>query len=80
MYQHLMHSIKKTPHTFSGKTSNYLARKIRILPAAIEETTKLTAFLREKNYAMLAASENIQIIDGTASFISDHEIKITSPE
>jgi len=29
---------------------------------------------------MLAAFENIQIIDGAASFISDHEIKITSPE
>jgi pyridine nucleotide-disulfide oxidoreductase ykgC len=57
-----------------------LQEKAEYYQQAIDETTKLTAFLREKNYAMLAAFENIQIIDGTASFISDHEIKITSPE
>ena len=56
-----------------------LQEKAEYYQQAIDETTKLTTFLREKNYAMLAAFENIQIIDGTASFISDHEIKITSP-
>gem|GEM_PF-602028 len=57
-----------------------MQEKAEYYQQAIDETTKLTTFLREKNYAMLAAFENIQIIDGTASFISDHEIKITSPE
>lgn len=65
-------SQEKHPTTLQGKAEYY--------EQAIDETTKLTAFLREKNYAMLAAFENIQIIDGTASFISDHEIKITGPE
>lgn len=57
-----------------------MQEKAEYYEQAIDETTKLTAFLREKNYTMLASFENIQIIDGTASFISDHEIKITSPE
>ncbi|MGG3308700.1 FAD-dependent oxidoreductase [Paenibacillus lautus] len=45
---------------------------------AIQQKDELTAFLRQKNYNNLAQHENIQVFDGKASFVSDHEVQVTS--
>lgn len=43
---------------------------------AINVKRKLTSALRQKNYDKLNNSENVDIIDATASFIDNHSIKI----
>ena len=43
---------------------------------AILAKERLTTMLRQKNYDKLAASPNIDIIDGFASFIDEHTIKV----
>ncbi|WP_152395954.1 FAD-dependent oxidoreductase [Paenibacillus guangzhouensis] len=47
---------------------------------AIQQKDELITFLRQKNYNNLAQHENIQVFDGTASFISDHEVQVASEE
>lgn len=45
---------------------------------AIQQKNELITFLRQKNYNNLAQHENIQVCNGTASFVSDHEVQVTS--
>lgn len=45
---------------------------------AIQQKDELITFLRQKNYDNLAQHKNIQVFNGTASFVSDHEVQITS--
>lgn len=45
---------------------------------AIQKKDELITFLRQKNYNNLAQHENIQLFDGTASFVSEHEVQVTS--
>lgn len=47
---------------------------------AIEEKSKLTAALREKNFNMLNDNENIDIYNGVASFVSNTEVKISKED
>lgn len=48
--------------------------------AAMERKRALVEKLREKNYDKLADNPNITVIDGTASFVSSHEIQVQTAE
>ncbi|MDK0714858.1 FAD-dependent oxidoreductase [Clostridium perfringens] len=61
-------SLYKGLNTFEEKTREY--RK------AIEEKNSLIEALRNKNYNMLNNNENVDVFNGTASFISNTEILI----
>ncbi len=54
--------------TFEAQSENY--RK------AIEEKQELIEMLRKKNFAMLDSNENMDIYNGTASFVSKKEILV----
>lgn len=43
---------------------------------AIEEKRRLTSMLRKKNYDKLNDLDNVDIYDGTASFLSNTEVKV----
>ena len=43
---------------------------------AIARKNDVTGFLRGKNYAMLADRNNVDVITGTASFVSPHEVEV----
>ena len=45
---------------------------------AIAEKRRVTSLLRQKNYDKLAANPNATVIDGTASFVSNTEIAVTT--
>lgn len=47
---------------------------------AIQKKTTLVESLRGKNYAKLANNPNITVLDGTASFVSDHTIKVKTAD
>lgn len=47
---------------------------------AMERKRALVEKLREKNYNKLADNPNITVIDGTASFVSSHEIQVQTAE
>lgn len=47
---------------------------------AMERKRALVEKLREKNYNKLAGNPNITVIDGTASFVSSHEIQVQTAE
>lgn len=47
---------------------------------AVAEKNRLTAMLRRKNYAKLADNPNIEVIDGTASFVSSTEVEVASDD
>ena len=47
---------------------------------AIARKNEVTAFLRAKNYAMLADHDNVDVITGTASFRSPHEVEVAAPD
>lgn len=47
---------------------------------AMERKRALVEKLREKNYDKLADNPNITVIDGTASFVSSHEIQVQTAE
>lgn len=44
---------------------------------AIAEKRRLTGALRQKNYDKLAGNPNVQVIDGTASFLGPHAVQVT---
>lgn len=48
--------------------------------AAMERKRALVEKLRDKNYDKLADNPNITVIDGTASFVSSHEIQVQTAE
>ncbi len=43
---------------------------------AIARKNEVTGFLRGKNYAMLADRDNVDVITGTAAFISSHQVEV----
>lgn len=43
---------------------------------AVSGKNEMTAFLRDKNYHMLADEKTVTVLDGTAKFIGDHEIEV----
>lgn len=47
---------------------------------AMDRKRALVEKLREKNYDKLADNPNITVIDGTASFVSSHEIQVQTAE
>lgn len=47
---------------------------------AMERKSALVEKLRRKNYDKLADNPNITVIDGTASFVSSHEIQVQTAE
>ncbi|EEJ75579.1 pyridine nucleotide-disulfide oxidoreductase [Lactobacillus acidophilus ATCC 4796] len=44
---------------------------------AINSKNEMTSFLRNDNYHMLADEKTVTVLDGTAKFLSDHEIEVT---
>ncbi|GHO80473.1 pyridine nucleotide-disulfide oxidoreductase [Ktedonobacter sp. SOSP1-85] len=66
------HAASHHPATFEEQQSYYLQ--------AIEEKNRLVTFLRQKNYEMLNNNANVKVIDGTASFLSSHEIQVILSE
>mgnify|MGYP002601434131 CR=1 FL=1 len=47
---------------------------------AIARKNEVTGFLRGKNYAMLADRDNVDVITGTASFVSPHEVEVKTAD
>lgn len=46
---------------------------------AVNGKNEMTAQLREKNYHMLADEKTVNVLDGEAHFIADHEIEVELP-
>lgn len=44
---------------------------------AINSKNEMASFLRNANYHMLADEKTVTVLDGTAKFLSDHEIEVT---
>ena len=59
-----------------GKTT--VLKAIKQYLKSIEEKNALIEALRNKNYNMLNNNENVDVFNGTASFISNTEILINS--
>ncbi|MBD5429555.1 FAD-containing oxidoreductase [Lactobacillus sp.] len=47
---------------------------------AVNGKNEMTALLRNKNYHMLADEETVTVLDGTAKFISNHQITVALPD
>ncbi|MDE6375616.1 MAG: FAD-dependent oxidoreductase, partial [Ligilactobacillus sp.] len=47
---------------------------------AVTGKNEMTAFLRDKNYHMLADEPTVRVLNGTAKFVSDHVISVTTPD
>lgn len=62
----------------SGKKDAAFDEKAALYAAAIAEKRRVTSMLRQKNYAKLADLANVDVIDGTASFISNTQVKIVT--
>ena len=45
---------------------------------AVNGKNDMTSMLRNKNYHMLADEENVTVFDGTAKFMNNHEIAVTT--
>ena len=45
---------------------------------AVNGKNDMTSMLRNKNYHMLADEENVTVLDGTAKFMNNHEIAVTT--
>lgn len=64
---------------FSSRHTDWdFAKKADFYKKAINEKRELTAFLRQKNYAMLADNPNITVVNGFASFIDKNNVKVTN--
>lgn len=46
---------------------------------AVNGKDEMTAFLRDKNYHMLADEQTVTVLDGEAKFINDHTIQVSLP-
>lgn len=46
---------------------------------AVTGKNEMTAFLRDKNYHMLADEPTVRVLDGTTKFKSDHVVTVTTP-
>ncbi len=47
---------------------------------AVGNKNQMTAMLRNKNYHMLADEKTVEVLDGEAKFIADHEIEVKLPD
>ncbi|GAA3627482.1 FAD-dependent oxidoreductase [Lactobacillus hamsteri] len=47
---------------------------------AINGKNEMTAFLRDKNYHMLADEQTVTVLDGEAHFIDDHQIEVQTAD
>lgn len=47
---------------------------------AINGKNEMTAFLRDKNYHMLADEQTVNVLDGEAHFIDDHQIEVQTAD
>lgn len=47
---------------------------------AINSKNEMTAFLRDKNYHMLADEQTVTVLDGEAHFIDDHQIEVQTAD
>ena len=47
---------------------------------AINGKNEMTAFLRDKNYHMLADEQTVTVLDGEAHFIDDHQIEVKTAD
>ncbi|WP_251717712.1 FAD-dependent oxidoreductase [Lactobacillus agrestimuris] len=47
---------------------------------AVNGKNDMTAMLRNKNYHMLADEQTVTVLDGTAKFLNDHEIEVTTSD
>lgn len=58
------------------KSLAYQAHQGKDYEEAVNSKDQLISFLRKKNYDNLNQNENIKVINGEASFLSDHEIQV----
>lgn len=47
---------------------------------AVAGKNEMTAFLRDKNYHMLADEDSVTVLDGEARFVSDHVVEVTKAD
>jgi pyruvate/2-oxoglutarate dehydrogenase complex dihydrolipoamide dehydrogenase (E3) component len=47
--------------------------------AAVAAKDELTAFMRGKNYEAVAGFDSVRVLDGKATFLGPHEVKVTRP-
>ena len=74
----LVHSAKIASHILETESEQSYEKKNELFKKAMANKEKLTAMLREKNYAKLANFETVTIFDGLASFVDGNTVKITS--
>lgn len=55
------------------------AEKKTAFDQAVVGKNEMTAFLRDKNYHMLADEPTVRVLDWTAKFKSDHVVTVTTP-
>lgn len=55
-------------------------KKATFYRQAVAEKNQLTETLRHKNYAKLADNPNIEVIDGTATFVSSTEVEVAGDD
>lgn len=55
------------------------AEKKTAFDQAVVGKNEMTAFLRDKNYHMLADEPTVRVLDGTAKFKSDHVVTVKTP-
>ncbi len=74
--------IEKSQEMYGGTCINEgcIPSKSLIVQAAILQKEKLVHQLRQKNYDKLNQFDNIDIIDGTARFVNDHQVEIIDQE
>lgn len=58
------------------KSLAYQAHQGKDYEEAINSKDQLTSLLRQKNYDKLDQNTNIEVINGEASFLSDHEVQV----
>lgn len=56
------------------------AEKAADYKRAIARKNEVTGFLRGKNYAMLADRDTVDVITGTASFLSPHDVQVKTAD
>ncbi|MEI4771445.1 FAD-containing oxidoreductase [Psychrobacillus sp. FJAT-51614] len=68
----LVHSADKKQYSTASKEEFYTK--------AIAQKDELTSFLRNKNFHMLDDQENITVITGEATFLSDNKVQVKTSE
>lgn len=72
-------SLVNSAHQAVVKNFASFEEKAAFYKEAIAEKRRVVGMLRNKNYHMLADNPKVTVYNGIGSFVSDHDVKVTSP-